>query len=386
MKKVILRAPVLTQSGYGVHSRQFVRALLNRNDIELYIHAVPWGITPWIIDSNKYNGLIGKILSRCVPPTDKCDVSIQVQLPDEWDSNLAHKNIGITALVETDKCNPKWIDGINKMDEVIVPCEHNVRTINNSGFVTAPITVLREAYFDELLNTEFDDSFLTHVKTSFNFLMFGQITGTNNQDDRKNTFNTIKWFCESFKHDKDVGLILKTNSGKNTHTDLKLTLNKLKHVISEVRKGEYPRVYLLHGNFSPQDVNALYRSRKVRCLLNLTRGESFGLPILEASVTGLPSIVTNYSAHIEYLNPDRFLDVQYDMRPIHESRVDNRIFMPGFNWAEVRENHAKRRMVKFRQQPALPEQWAKTLSQRLLSTHSFVSVEKDINKFLEPYL
>jgi glycosyltransferase involved in cell wall biosynthesis len=383
MKRVILRAPVLTQSGYGVHARQFARTLLNRTDIELYIHAVPWGITPWIIDSTRHNGLIGKILNRCVPANDKCDVSIQLQLPDEWDPNLAHKNVGVTALVETDKCNPKWIECINRMDSVVVPCRHNIKTIKNTGCVSTPLVVLREAYFDELLNKDFDDTFLSSIITNFNFLMFGQITGTNNQDDRKNTFNTIKWFCESFKDDKDVGLILKTNSGKNTHTDLQLTSNKLKQVVAEVRVGKYPRIYLLHGDFSPCDINAIYRSKKVRCLLNLTRGESFGLPILEASITGLPSIVTDYSAPPEYLYPDKFLEVQCDIKPIHESRIDNRIFMPGSSWAEVRENHAKKRMQKFRQQPSLPEEWAKSLSDRLSLSHSFKSVEKDINALLE---
>ena len=46
---------------------------------------------------------------------------VQLQLPDEWDSNLAKKNIGVSAFVETDRCNPQWIDKCNEMDAVIVP-------------------------------------------------------------------------------------------------------------------------------------------------------------------------------------------------------------------------------------------------------------------------
>ena len=37
MKKIILVGPLLTNSGYGVHSRQVFKALLNRKNIDLYI-------------------------------------------------------------------------------------------------------------------------------------------------------------------------------------------------------------------------------------------------------------------------------------------------------------------------------------------------------------
>ena len=49
------------------------------------------------------------------------DLTVQVQLPDEWKPELGRKNIGISAFVETDKCNPKWVKKCNEMDHVIVP-------------------------------------------------------------------------------------------------------------------------------------------------------------------------------------------------------------------------------------------------------------------------
>ena len=104
MKRVILRGPALTMSGYGVHTRQIARWLLSLPNIDLTIQALPWGITPWTINRN--DDLTREIMNRCKPISGKFDISFQVQLPNEWDSNLADVNIGITAGVETDRCNP----------------------------------------------------------------------------------------------------------------------------------------------------------------------------------------------------------------------------------------------------------------------------------------
>ena len=41
-------------------------------------------------------------------------ICIQLQLQDEWNPDLGKKNIGISAVVETDKCNPTWVTAWNK--------------------------------------------------------------------------------------------------------------------------------------------------------------------------------------------------------------------------------------------------------------------------------
>ena len=93
-KKVLLRAPLLTNSGYGVHSRQVFSWLSSRKDIDLTVECLQWGRTSWLVNPSLEKGLIGKIMNHSKPHTDgKYDVSFQVQLPDEWDPNLGKKNI-----------------------------------------------------------------------------------------------------------------------------------------------------------------------------------------------------------------------------------------------------------------------------------------------------
>ncbi len=49
-KKVLVRAPVLTVSGYGVHSRQVFEWAISRPDFDVDVQALPWGVTPWLIN------------------------------------------------------------------------------------------------------------------------------------------------------------------------------------------------------------------------------------------------------------------------------------------------------------------------------------------------
>jgi glycosyltransferase involved in cell wall biosynthesis len=382
MLKVLIRAPLLSCSGYGTHSRQIFKWLLSRKDFDVSCQIVPWGITPWLINSKDDDGLANEAMKRS-KIEGQFDLSVQVQLPNEWDSNLASKNIGITAAVETDKCNPEWIDCCNSMDMVIVPSKHVKKTIQNTGSVEN-VQVVPESYYDcikdELpdLNLDFD--------TDFNFLIFGQLTGNNPENDRKNLFYTVKYLCESFSDDPNVGIVIKSNSGRNTKIDRNVTTKILTKLLSEVRKGPYPKFHLLHGTMTQEEIGALYRHKKIKALVTLTRGEGFGLPILEAAASGLPVIATRWSGHTDFLSHGKFLDVNYHLKEIHSSRIDNSIFISGTKWAEPDETDAKRRLEKFRRSPDIPKKWAKDLQKIILEKYSHNEICRQYNETIEQIL
>ena len=387
IKKVVLRAPVLTRSGYGTHARQICRFLLEKhekNEIELFIKAVPWGVTPWLLNRDMQNGLVGKIMDRTLEHKGEFDVSIQLQLPNEWDPKLAKYNVGMTAGVETDKCNTAWIDAINQMDKVLVPTEFVKKTFLNSGDVKTDVQVVAESYDEEMascnkpLQVDFD--------TNFNFLIFGQITGNNKDSDRKNIFYTIKWLCEEFAEDKDVGIILKTNMGRATKIDKRIVVNTFGKILNEIRKTSFPKLHLLHGDLTNSEVAQLYKHNSIKAFVLLSRGEGFCLPMLDAAVSGVPVIAPKHSGYLDFMKYGKFIEVDYTLKDVHPTRIDNNIFVPGAKWAEANEADFKRRVRKFKNASKVPKEWAEELSTVVKEKFSYSAVAEQYDKVLSGVL
>jgi len=387
MKKVLLKGPILTQSGYGVHGRQIARWLLEQPDFDVKFMLTPWGDTSWIIDTHAYDGLIENIMRRSIPDSSKeqFDLGMHLQLPNEWVNTHATKNIGITAGIETDLCNPTWIAGCNVMNACIVPSRHAKDGLKHGEVVpNVPIIVIPESFSDSITKDINID--LGEVTTKFNFLVFGQITGNNAFNDRKNTFLTLKWLFDAFKNDPDVGVIIKTNAGKNTKIDKNIVVSMLTALKKEIGHVDTPKFYLLHGEMSDDEVAGLYKHPNVKALVSMTRGEGFGLPMLEAAAAGLPVIATNWSAHTEFMNLGNWISVQYQLERVHPSRVDNVLFMSEARWAMPSETDFKRRITKFRNSPDTPIQWAKDLQSKIVQQYAHSTVYSQYRNVIDEVL
>ena len=386
-KSVLLRAPVFTSSGYGVHSRQIAKYLLNKhnnNEIKLFIQPMRWGITSWILDQSAENGLIGELMQRTSTPPQKCDVSVQVQLPNEWDITLATTNVGVTAGVETDKCNPSWVKCLNKMHSIVVPSGFVKACLINSGNVTTNITVVPECYNEEIprITEHLDVKF----NTKFNFLIFGQLTGNNKDNDRKNIFYTIKWLCDTFKDDPDVGIVLKTNMGKNTKIDRLNIHTMLTQILTEVRPSGVPKVHLLHGNMTNTEVAQLFKHPSIKAFVLLSRGEGYCLPMVDAAASGKPIVALPFSGYMDYMKKGKFIKVDFTLQNVHPSRVDNNIFMADAMWAEASEDDFKRKITKFKRSHQIPQQWADELKTKVLNDLSFEAVTKLYDNYFQEIL
>jgi glycosyltransferase involved in cell wall biosynthesis len=368
VKKILVRGPLLSKSGYGTHARQIVSWLIERG-IEFAAEITPWGITPWHLNASDLNGLIGKIMEASGKKSDRYDASIQIQLPHEWEQIQGCYNIGVTAGTETDFASKDWAIAVSKMDLVIVPSSFTKESLVRGQAPSDKIVVIPECFNPEILSVT-SGLPLKEVESNFNFLLFGQITGNDPDRDRKNIFYTVKWFCEEFAGNKDVGLVIKSNMGTNCVFHRKALNDLFKKLISEVRKGEYPRVYLLNGDMSEADCAALYKSPKVHCMVSFTKGEGYGLPLVDAAASGLPVIATDWSGHLDFLNRGKFSKVSYSMVNVPQSIIDEKIFASGSKWAMPKEEDAKKRMKKMVESRHTPKQWADELSQKVLSEFS----------------
>ncbi len=388
---VIIRGPLLSVTGYGCHARQVFQWAKSKGwNVQASI--VPWGMCTFWIDKDAEDGLIGEIMEATSPwpPSIKADLSLQIQLPDEWDTSLAKVNIGVTAGVESDKCSEAWVEACGKMDHVIVPSNFSRSTFLQSGLNPQQISSVPESFtcgFERTSARNELDLALDHLPTDFNFLVFGQITAHNPETDRKNTFYNLKWLCEVFSGDENVGVVLKTNMGRMTVMDRRQTSMMVSRVISEVRKGPYPKIYLNHGLMDKHEIAGLFQHKKVKALVAPTRGEGWGLPILDAAVNGLPIFAPKYSGHMDFMKKVKFLDLKYREIPIPEQMCDGRIWVKGGNWIDIEEAHFKSRLKKFRKAPEMPTKWAEEAAQDVKESFRleevFLEYDKVMGKFID---
>lgn len=393
--KVILKAPLLANSGYGVHSRQVAKALFSDDTFDVYCDPINISSANWLLHNDLENGLIGKIKNSAHKelPKEKVPLSIQLCLPVDWTPSLAEKNVGMSALVETDLCNPNWFSNASVMDLLIFPSTHckNVLENTNTHFNNPKLndlyqtilgkTIIIPESFPENYEDKNKISLQLNLSTNFNFLSVAQLNANPN-DDRKNIFKLIKYFCEVFEKNEKIGLILKTNLTKGSIIDRFVTEEVLKQALVKYRKGLYPKIYLVHGYMNNEEMRVLYQNSKVKAFVSLTRGECFGLPQLEAAACGLPVITTNWSGHLDFLSQGHFLPIDFDLQNISKTKIDNKIFIPGAKWAEPKEENVKYRLNKFAESPEKPTEWAEDLQKIILENYNQTNIAKQyINQF-----
>jgi glycosyltransferase involved in cell wall biosynthesis len=133
---------------------------------------------------------------------------------------------------------------------------------------------------------------------------------------------------------------------------------------------------------SEEEVCSLYKHPQIKAFVAATRGEGYGLPILEAAASGLPVIATNWSGHLDFLSKGKFIPLEYSLENVHPTRVDNRIFMKDSKWAFPKEDDFKKKVVKLKNGYKVPKDWALSLKDKLLAEYSFEEICKKYDEVL----
>jgi|TARA_R100000081_G_C4815761_1_gene174890 glycosyltransferase involved in cell wall biosynthesis len=341
-KKIFVKGPVLSQSGYGEQSRFALRALKSREDLfDIYIQPIAWGKTGWIWEDSEMRKWMDKKITQTQILLQKKqlqpDISLQITIPNEF-QKICPTNIAYTAGIETNKCAPHWLLKCNEMDKVLVVSNHSKASIidtvaqatdNRTGHkfdyrCETPIEVVWE-------NTErHDPEEIPGFELDFdkNFLLVSQL------GPRKNFENTICWFIEEFI-DQEVGLVVKTNFKGNSIIDFTQVEKHLKSLLGRYNNRKC-KIYLLHGDLTSGQMTNLYTNPKISALVNISHGEGFGLPIYEAAREGLPIIACGWSGQMDILNhggKDYFTSIDYTLRPVQEQAQWKDVIEPNQMWA-----------------------------------------------------
>lgn len=240
---------------------------------------------------------------------------------DVFYKNSGSYRVGYTML-ETTGVPREWVEQANEMDEVWVPSNFNLATFRNSG-VTRPIHVMPlgvdpDHFHPGLTATRFSSRY-----TFLSVFEWGE---------RKAPEILLRAFARAFTPKDDVALVVKffDNCGTNLGTFMR-GLNLPAHT---------PPIVLLDSRaIAHHQLGSFLRSAD--CFVTTTRGEGWGMPILEAMACGLPVIATDWSAQTDFMNAQ-------NAYPIRVKRLIPAVarcpYYTGFDWADPDEDHLIERL------------------------------------------
>lgn len=392
--RTLIKAPLLVQSGYSVHSRQIFKALISDPIFDVYVENLNWGMCSYLTEDTEEKKIIHQCMEKRLiakhQKQENWDLFVHITIPNEFE-RLGKFNIGITAGIEVDRVSHVWVQKCNEMDLIIVPSQHSKKTLcdtivdwqnpqtgqTGTMKVVKPVEVITESFskvFRKYAEGELPETATKFYKkldieTNFNFLHVGQWGKGGYGEDRKNIALLVRYFIETFLGRKDVGLVLKVNMARNSMQDFNAVERRLQEIKANFKPQDVPPIYLLHANLTEEEMAALYNHPKIKAVISLTHGEGFGLPLLEAAACGVPVMATNWSGHLDFLNLGKFVSFNYDLKEIPEIAVWDNILIKGSRWACVREDDVKHSMRKIVSAYTIPKQWAvdlaKTVQEKL---------------------
>jgi hypothetical protein len=405
----LISGPVFNRSGYGDWATTVAKSIIRYDKFDVKIAPTRWGNCPSKRFLEDLTDPEDKILSSKFlqgPLNKQPELFIQLTIPEEFQP-VGKYNIGMTAGIETTIAPGSWLEGINKMNLTIGLSNHvkkifmetkMAKKLDNGQQIPVQVEKPIEVCFwgvdtktykktDEKINSVED--ILSSIKETSAFLFVGQWTHSGLYNDRKDIGNLVKTFCTAFKNNPENDrpcLILKTSGANYSVVDRFEILNKIKKIRESVGEN-VPNVYLLHGELSDVEMNALLNHNKIISHVSFTHGEGYGHPLLLATLSGKPVLASNWSGHLDYLNPQytNLLPgnlVQVDGKSVNQWILkESKWFKVAYSLAEskLKEVYAFRKQDKFNK-PA--EQL------RLENTEKFSldAMDKKLWEILEKYV
>jgi glycosyltransferase involved in cell wall biosynthesis len=352
---LVFQGPIFTRSGYGDHCRDLMKSLRKMDKYDIKIIPLRWGNTP----QNQVDGSTefgAWMLERVITSVqEKPDVFMQVSVANEFEPK-GHYNIGVTAGVETTICPMDFINKSNEMDLIIVPSNFTKQVMTTTAYqqknqqtgeilgetrLTTPVEVLFEGVDTEIFSKGDGKDVLENVKEDFNFLIVGHWLKGDLGQDRKDIGMAIKTFATVFQYlpkEKRPGIIIKTSHAGFSVIDREATREKIETVLKPFGD-KCPSVYFIHGDMEESDMSNLYHHPKVKAMISFAKGEGYGRPMAEFTLTGKPIIASGWSGHTDFLPADNAVLLEGSMTQVHESAADQ-FCMKEAQWFTVNYSNA----------------------------------------------
>jgi GT2 family glycosyltransferase len=295
--------------GYALHSRKMMLAL-HFDGVRVSYRNAYGGV-----DEPLHHPLLDDLMGR-TPASGAAQIAYAQA--DAFGRVRGGRRIGWTML-EVTGLPDDWVAGCNSMDEIWVPSQFNVETFRASG-VRVPIHVMPLGVDIDYLHPGIRSFPPSRRFTFLSIFEWGE---------RKAPEILLRAFAEEFKPSDDVLLLLSVFNADPT-IDVEVEIAKLGLPRSA------PIAVMVNPEFADYEMGALYRSAD--CFVLPTRGEGFGMPVLEAMACGLPAIATNWSGPADFLHDD--VGYPLNVRTMIPA-VARCPYYEGFEWADPDIDHLR---------------------------------------------
>jgi len=238
---------------------------------------------------------------------------IYAAIADSRDTDINISFVGVNLHQHFKGVNIQWIvfestlipgdilATLHGADQVWTPSEWGRITLVANGIRNEKIRVVPEGVNGRIFHN-YGKKPWTNTRP-FRFLMVGKY------EQRKSFDETLDAFAQVHGNHPDIELVIKSSYFTNHD-------QKLQQLQKKITSLGLNNVTLLWGGMEVDKLAELYRSCDIFVLPS--KGEGWGLPLLEAAASGMPIITTFYSGHTEFLNPIRssVVDVDYVMTEI----------------------------------------------------------------------
>jgi glycosyltransferase involved in cell wall biosynthesis len=221
---------------------------------------------------------------------------------------------------ETTRLPAVKAERVRALDEVWTPSEWGRRLLVENGVDEKRVRVVPEGFDPNVFHPA---ERARSDGEPFRFLSVGRWS------ERKGIDDLVRAYCEEFAPDEAVELVLHCWCPYQPRFDMRAR-------IARIAPPRHPPI-VPSMPLPAAQLADLYRLADAYVLP--MRGEGWGLPIVEAMACGLPAIVTNYSAPVDYLSES----IAYPLRVEKMIEVRDPFFYePGVGqWAQADVEHLR---------------------------------------------
>jgi len=266
------------------------------------------------------------------------------------------------AMYEFTRVPPEWVPHQKDVNEIWVPSRFVYYVFQMNGFDTKKLVIVPEPidvhYYDPRVvdplylpnrgpwrsdsNVPSSQAFDAR-KPPYSLRSNFKLMSVFKWEDRKAWDVLLNAYVKAFQASDPVSLYLYCYlwSGSDARNPTKILNNALEHIRKKFPnrpKETIPHIEIITEQLSEEDMVRAYRSADAFVLPS--RGEGWGLPIIQAMAMGLPTIATNWSGQVDFMGEDR--QQSYALKIDHLENVPRDSsygWVNGKIWAQPSEDH-----------------------------------------------